>query len=179
VASEALFALAGAVIGVGGTLTTELVRAHIGRRQAARDVLLAACVDFSASMARMGNLSLAIKNDPDDSARHERMRIEYGEARVCYERLRLLLESQSAQEHARRALYHSMRRWRAAEGLESPDEGWGSGDQATSLLEDAVASLYIEVRRQLGLRQPGDLFREPQEWLSERTDLGRGQGSSS
>lgn len=167
---EAVFALAGAVIGIGGTLGAEATRARAEERRSRRDVVRLACADFTAAVTRMRALAFDLREDPTDRALYERARRADEEARVYYERLRLVTTSRKAQEAGRRALRYAYGLQRLAEGLPARADERDRGPLA--LLHDSMMQLFAEIRRETGVPHPDDLYREPEEWLrfSARTN---------
>ena len=159
--TAAIFALAGALIGVLGTLAVELARSRAEDARSHREALRLACADFTAAVARMVNLAIQLK-DPD-SAHIDKMREAHVEARVNYERLRLISGSRDVQEAGRHVLRYKFGLLRRAEG-KSPryDELERS---PRILLQDWLLRLYVEVRKEIGVPRPQDVYREPDEWL--------------
>jgi hypothetical protein len=113
---SAIFALAGTLIGLLGTVAVELFRGRTDDTRSRRDALRLACADFTADVARMKNLSIELMNDPADKAILNAMRESHREARVHYERLRLITASQSAQEAGRYLVRYAYGLLRQAEG---------------------------------------------------------------
>jgi hypothetical protein len=174
--SEALYAVAGVTLGLFGTLLLEVTRARYAVRRERRAELRSACVDFANAISRMRQISYdrdAIGPDPDLTGR---MRQAYGEGRAAYERLRLVTDSASAQKEARHALQAALWFWRDVQG-ESPPAVPG---QRTSIqqLEDRLSALYIEVRKELGVPKPSEVFTEPEE-LRNLPEKDTQSGSSS
>ena len=159
--TAAIFALAGALIGVLGTLAVELARSRAEDVRSHRDALRLACADFTAAVARMVNLAIELK-DPD-AARIDMMREAHIETRVSYERLRLISGSRDVQEAGRHVLRYTFGLLRRAEGRPPrPDE---LDRSPRMLLQDWLMRLYVEVRKEIRVPHPEDVYREPDEWL--------------
>jgi hypothetical protein len=119
--TAAIFALAGTLIGVLGTLFVELARGRALDKRSYREAVRIACADFTAAVARMVNLIIEVKNP--DSIRLSKMRDAHLDARVCYERLRLISGSRDVQEAGRYVLRYTFGLLRMAEGRPPrPDE---------------------------------------------------------
>jgi len=159
--TAAIFALAGALIGVLGTLGVELARNRAEDARSHRDALRLACADFTAAVARMANLAIELKEP--DSGHINKMREAHIEARVCYERLRLISGSSDVQEAGRHVLRYTFGLLRRAEGKPPRPDELDRGPRL--LLQDWLMRLYIEVRREIRVPHPQDVYREPDEWL--------------
>jgi hypothetical protein len=157
----AVFALAGTLIGVFGTLAVELTRSRAEDMHTRREALKLASADFTAAVTRMINLALEFK-DPDIT-RIDLMHEVHTEARVCYERLRLIAISRDVQEAGRYVLRYTFGILREAEGLPLRDDELESGPRL--LLQDWLMKFYIAVRREIGIPQPENVYREPDTWL--------------
>src|ERR1700733_9776752 len=106
--SEALFALAGAIIGVLGAVLSSLVQSKREDRRLRRESLRTTCADFTAAIARMKYLATEMHLRGIDEELETRMRSAHDETRVGFERLRLLTTSIEAQEAARYSLRHAV-----------------------------------------------------------------------
>jgi hypothetical protein len=157
---EGVFALAGAMVGIVGTLLAELARSRIEDRRQRRSALLSACADFSTALAHVRQLCYDRHAAGPSPELTERMRQAHGIARGQYERLRLVTGSIETQEHARLALRYALRLWRHVEGelQRAPDER-----SPVDLMEDHLKELYVGVRRELEVPNPERVFAEPQE----------------
>jgi hypothetical protein len=104
--SEGIFALAGALVGVLGTVLVAAVGVRADDRRTSREALRTACTDFTTQAARIRRLSHAIDMHPEQQAQlRPRLDEALVEARAGYERLRLTAESRTAQEAARYVLH--------------------------------------------------------------------------
>jgi len=168
--SEALFALAGTLVGVFGTLAAEIIRSRRDDVRYRRETVRSSCADFSDAIARIRTLSYELRTDPHDAELLTRIRDAEAEARIQYERLRLVLESKAAQAAARHAV-------RYAYGLRRQSEGRGLRDDEKErgplvLLHEWMMRLYVEVRRETGIPHPEDMFYEPESWLQDTANSG-------
>ena len=150
--SEALFALAGALVGVLGTVLTTTVGARSEDRRAAKTALRAVCSSFAAEAARVRRLSIELLRRPDDTLLHERVEDALTGARAAYEQLRLISESYGAQEAASHIVHYANWMFWAARGKR---EGFA---EAQVEFHNWSRRLYSEIRRELGLRKPDDVY---------------------
>ena len=104
-----IFVLAGGLVGIGGTLAAELLRARNAERSEQRKELRSASADFSGSLVRMSHLAWVLSQRPNDSVILERLAELNEEGRASFERLRLLSDSWELQEAGRLALRHVSR----------------------------------------------------------------------
>lgn len=161
--TAALFALAGAVLGILGTLVTSLVQSRHEDRRMSRESLRTSCADFTAAIARMRYLATEMHLRGLDDELQGRMRSAHEDARVGFERLRLITTSVEAQEAARYALRHALGLWRLVEGQEPRPDERARGPLVE--LDDRLTDLYEAVRRELGVAHPDRVFREPERLL--------------
>lgn len=166
--TAAIFALAGTLIGVLGTLAVELARGRTESKHSHREALRLACADFTTAVARTVNLAIELKDlDSTDSTHINKMREAHRETRVCYERLRLIAGSRDVQEAGRRVVRYSFGLMLWAEGKPPRYDELERGPRL--LLQDWLMKLYIEVRREIGVSRPQDVYREPDEWIGPIT----------
>src|ERR1700680_2016354 len=175
--TAAIFALVGTLVGILGTLAVELTRSRAENMRVRREALRLASADFTAAVTRIINLVLEFK-DPD-IPRIDLMYEGHREARVCYERLRLISSSREVQEAGRHVIRYAYGLVREAQALPRRDDELERGPRL--LLNDWLITFYIEVRREIGIPQPENIYREPDSWLgrSDRRTPGRNAGSSS
>jgi hypothetical protein len=159
--TAAIFALAGTLVGVFGTLAVELTRSRATDKRSHREALRLACADFTAAVARMVILTVDLK-DPD-SINITKVQEANLEMRVCYERLRLISGSRDVQEAGRHVLRYAYGVLRRAEG--KPPRHDEIGRSPRILVQDWLMKLYVEVRREIGVPNPQDVYREPDDWL--------------
>jgi hypothetical protein len=160
----ALFALAGTILGVLGTLAVELTRTHADNIRTRREALLLACADFTSAVARTRNLAIELKNHPGDTDLLNSMREANREAREHFERLRLIAPSLSIQKAGRHVVRYTYGLLRQAEGKPPRDDEQQPG--LLIILNDWLMTLRAEVRREIGIPQPEALYREPEEWVN-------------
>jgi hypothetical protein len=163
--TAAIFALIGAMVGALGTAVTQMIGARAENMRSRRDNLRLACADFASALALIKELVCQVierRADSDPNA-WESIRKAHLDARVHYERLRLIsssLEVQKAGRHALRYAYGSIQE-AAGEPLREDEKARGP----LGLLQDSLLELYAAVRRELGLPGPDQLYREPDDWL--------------
>jgi hypothetical protein len=162
--AAAIFALAGTVLGVVGALAVQVTQARANDLRARRDALRLACAEFTAAIVRMRNLAIESLSEPADTALLESLRDAHREARVQYERLRLTAASHDAQEAGRRVLRYAYGLLRQAEGKPPRQDEQETG--AHLLLQQSLMTLYREVRRELDIPHPEDVYQEPDEWVA-------------
>jgi hypothetical protein len=160
--SEAVFALVGALVGVTGALATEVVRARRDDVRQRRRDLLSSCVDFTAAVMAVRQIAWNLCRFGSS----ERGQSELNEAdsvmRTAFQRLRLVSTRVETQEAARYAV-------RYAHGLARLTRGRPLREDETEthpvvLLDDWLARLHVSVRRELGMSQADEIFRERPEW---------------
>jgi hypothetical protein len=159
----AIFALVGAALGVLGTLATEMVRARTEGSRVHQETLRLTCADFTSALTKMRELAInAIYSSVPVSS--EVMDEATLEARIQYERLRLVSTSAEVQKAGRHALRYTYGVVRQAAGKLPRDD-----EQTTSpllLANEWQLRLYAAVREELHLPGAKDVYREPQEWLA-------------
>ena len=69
--SGALYALTGTVIGILGTVLTDVIRGRREDRSRGHDVLRSASSDFTAQIGRVRRYCLYLKDNPEDRAGHQ------------------------------------------------------------------------------------------------------------
>jgi len=89
VMTAAVFALAGAVLGVLGTLAVEMARARAETSQSRRESVRSACADFTTAIAHLRNLAVELIKTPGETDLVNLMNQAHRESRAQYERLRL------------------------------------------------------------------------------------------
>jgi hypothetical protein len=161
----AIFALVGTLVGVLGTLATQLIGARTENLRSRRDNLRLTCADFASAIARIKELACEVmeqRADSDPDAWNS-IRAAHLEARVHYERLRLVSSSMEVQESGRYALRYAYGLIQQAAGDALRKDELERGP--LGLLHESLLELYAAVRRELGITQPDEIFREPDEWL--------------
>jgi hypothetical protein len=159
----AIFALIGTLLGVLVALGIELSRRRADDIRARRESLLQTCADFSSEVTRMRMIAGTVKANPTDAVAKATMQEATLNARASYERLRLISTSLDVQKSGRYALRYAYGIVRMAEGRLPREDERERGP--ILLTQDSLLELYANVRHELGLPRPNDVFREPEEWL--------------
>lgn len=155
--SAALYALAGTVIGILGTVLLDIVRGRRETRSRAREVLRVVCSDFTTQLTRARRYS-GIHHGPlgpVDQETWQQMQAIFTEARTCYERMLITADSVSIQAAARCALHYTFWMWRTAR---TDDQAFKEAEAQTL---SWLKKLYVEVRRELGIKSPGNVYEDP------------------
>jgi len=161
--SAALLVLAGAVVGVMGTLGTELIRSRGEDRRSQREAVRQACIEFSMAINRMRETAFELHRDPSSQVFQDRAQDANMTARARYENLRLVTSSKIAQEAGRRALRHAFGMQLRARAMPIRDDEADREPQA--LVQDWLTRLYVEVRQETGVPHAYDVYQEPDRWL--------------
>ena len=153
--TAAFFALAGALLGVAGTLLTTLIGARQQDRRARTDTVRQVCTDFLKEVGRLRDLSHELHTDPQRADLREHTAGAHINARASYARLRLTSESVATQEAGRWLLHYGYWQWQAALG--------GSADfrEAQRLGDEWTVTLFRAARQELGLKRAADVYIEP------------------
>jgi hypothetical protein len=157
--AAAFFALAGALVGVVGTLLTALVGARREERRARTAMVRQACAEFLTEVSRLRDLSHDLHVEPERADLRERTADAHIRARASYARLRLTSESVATQEAGRWLLHYGYWQWQAATG------GSADFDEAQRLGDQWTTTLFLQARRELGLRRAAEVYIEPAEGL--------------
>jgi hypothetical protein len=141
----ALFTLAGALVGVLGTVLTELVRGRREDRRAWRDDLRSVCVELGSQVSQMRDLSHELQRTPEDADLRRAAQETHRKARAAQELLRLTSRSIETQEAARWLIHGAYYQWRATQG--------GRGDfwAARRTVDEWLTRFYAAAREELGL----------------------------
>jgi hypothetical protein len=126
-----------------------------------------ACADFTAAaaVARMRTLAFEVRGKQPDAEERRLLQDAHREARVYYERLRLTAASLDTQRVARDVLRYAYGVLRQVEGKPPRADEQESGP--LRMLHASLMALYAEVRREIGIPRPGDVYEEPDTWLGE------------
>ncbi|GIF45788.1 hypothetical protein DFJ67_5223 [Asanoa ferruginea] len=161
--SEAWFALAGALIGLLGSLGTDLLRGRREDRKHQEAQLRSTFAEYAAAIAEIKAVAFEVSRTPEDELLRSRIYDSHMTARSILERLRLTSASMGVQEAARYALRYAYGLLRLAQGREPrPDE---QDRHPVQLLDQWFTTLLIEMRKDLGLRHPDRVFPERAEWV--------------
>lgn len=163
--ASAIFALAGTLLGVLGTLAVNLAQSRREDVRAHRDSVKLACADFTAAITRMRTLAIELRNKYPSGEQMKLMHEAHRESRVHYERLHLTATSSTVQKAGRYVLRYAYGLLRQMEGKSLREDEKASGP--LRLLHDSLMTLYAEARRELGVPKPDDIYREPDEWVGE------------
>lgn len=177
--TAAIFALIGAVVGALGTAATQLIGARAENIRSRHDNLRLACADFASDLALIKELVCEVQERRKDSDPNawDSIRKAHLNARVHYERLRLISSSLEVQKAARYALRYAYGSIQEAAG--QPLRKDETARDPIGLLQDSLLELYAAARRELGVPEPDQLFREPDSWLAPifRTQEAAGQNT--
>ncbi|MFC4071840.1 hypothetical protein [Actinoplanes subglobosus] len=160
--SQAIFVIVGALIGVLGALVNEFARSRREYDRARKKDLREVAVSLAGQVSRISILWINLDPGPADDAVLAQMRDAHSEINIAYERLRLIAESRGIQEAARHVSHHAYWLVRAA--------AVGSLKDAELLhrkMKSCLAELYVEVRREVGMRSPGEVYQDPEDGLPE------------
>ena len=153
--SAAFFALAGALIGVFGTLATESLRARGEKSRARTETTRTVCTDFATEISRLRDLSHEMNEHPDNADLRRETTDAHVRARGAFHRLLLTSGSVKTQEASRMLLHCAYWQWQAALG--------GPNDYAAAqdLGDEWRSKLFIEARKELGVPRATALFDQP------------------
>ena len=143
--AAALFALGGALIGVLGTVLTELVRGHRDDRKFRQEELRAVCADLATEVIRLQDISHELRKSPKDVRLQNTAQEVHSRAHAMQERLRLTSRSVATQEAGRWLIHCVYHQWRSTQG--GPGEFW----QARESVHEWLTKLYVAARKELGL----------------------------
>lgn len=152
-------ALLGAAVAGGASLVVERSRGRSAAAAQRRNDLLAACAEFSASIALIRSYSYRVATDQGvDPQIDAKIEEAVDRARVGCERLRLLVQSRNTQKAAREALRHVYAVWKEARDGSDPRAADYPGMSPSRRLRGALTTLYVGVRRETGMPTPEDVF---------------------
>jgi hypothetical protein len=156
--AAAVFALIGTLVGVLGTLLVELVRSRQQKGHASREALRLVCAELASEVSHLRDLSHQLHRTPEDQSLQREAEVTHSKARSLQERLRLTSTAIATQEAGRWLIHCAYHQWRSTQG--------GRGDfwEARRQLDSWLTTLYIETRRELGLRA-ADVYVDPSEGL--------------
>jgi len=143
--AAAVFALGGALIGVLGTVLTELVRGHRDDRKFQQEALRDVCADLATEVIRLQDISHELRKTPEDVQLQNAAQEVHSRAHAIQERLRLTSRSAATQEAGRWLLHSVYYQWRSTQG--GPGEFW----QARGGVYEWLTKLHVEARKELGL----------------------------
>jgi hypothetical protein len=157
--SQAFFALAGAMVGVLGTVLTALVGTRHEERRIWRETLRSVVANLTSEVSQLRDLSHQLHRDPDDADLRRAAEQAHTKARGFQEQLRLTSRSMATQEAGRWLVHSAYHQWKATQG--------GRGDfwEARRALDRWLTRLYAETRKELGLGS-SDLYEDPDSALA-------------
>ena len=156
--TEALYALAGALVGVLGTVLTALVTARHEEQYGRRNDVRSVCADLAAEVTHLQDISHQLRKDPQNAQLQGAAEDAHSRARGLQERLRLTSRSRATQEAGRWLLHCAYYQWRSTQG--GRGDFWVANDSADRWL----TALHAEGRKELGLGR-SDLYKDPAEGL--------------
>lgn len=159
----AIFALVGAALGVLGTLVTEVARGRTEQNRSHQEQLRNACADFTAATMTMRELAINVIYSRDTIS-WEQINDAVLDARVAYERLRLISTSVEVQSAGRHALRYNYGVVRQAAGKPARDDELETSPLI--LASEWQLRLYCAGRKELGILHAEKIYREPIEWLA-------------
>jgi hypothetical protein len=143
--SQALFALAGALVGVLGTVLTALAGARHEERRIWRETLRSVAARLTTEVSLLRDLSHQLRRDPDNQDLQLAAEQAHTRARGFQQQLRLTSRSKATQEAGRWVTHSAYHQWKATQG--GPADFW----EARSALDRWLTKLYAETRKELGL----------------------------
>lgn len=152
--SAAFFALGGAIIGVLGTVLTELVRDRRDDQKLWREQFRSICAEFVGEITRLQDLSHQLRRTPGDAELQAAAQETLSRVRSQEERLRLTSKSVPTQEAARWLEHCIYYQWRSTQGAEA--DFWQARKEARTWL----AKFNTEARKELGLAGSA-LYQDP------------------
>jgi hypothetical protein len=156
--TAALFTLAGAIVGMLGTLATELVRGRRDDHKLWREEFRSTCANLASEVSRLRDISHELRKDSSDARLRRDAHEAHSQARALQEKLRLISKTVQTQEAGRQLIHHVYYQWRAAEG--------GGADfwQARRGLDEWLTKFYVAARSELGL-DGSTVYEDPPEKL--------------
>jgi hypothetical protein len=161
--TAAIFALAGTLLGIFGTLAIELRRNRAEDDRSRREALRLTAAAFADAAIRMKEFTFRWMATPSDEGSRKSAYQAHAEARAQYERLRFVTVSEEVQRAGRHVLRYSWGLLRQAAGDPPRDDEKASGPLMLSY--NWLLIFYVAVRQELGLPRPNDVYREPDEWV--------------
>jgi hypothetical protein len=153
--SQAFFAIAGAIVGVLGTVLTELVGARHEGQRIWREALRSVCANLASEVSQLRDLSHQLRRDPHNPDLKRAAEQAHTRARGFQEQLRLTSKSVGTQEAGRWLMHCVYYQWRSTQG--------GRGDfwEARKAMDMWLTKLYVEARKELGLGA-SDVYQDPE-----------------
>jgi hypothetical protein len=152
--SAAFFALAGALIGVLGTVLADMLREKRAVRRRNQEQLRSICSDFTSHIGRTRRHIFSLKNKPQDKEIGALVETSFTEARAELERLLITSESIETQEAARYVIHLTY--WL----IQVTHRGLTGYDECATELDEWLSKLYREVRSELGLKHAANVYQK-------------------
>jgi hypothetical protein len=152
--SQAFFALAGAIVGVLGTVLTALVGTRHEERRIWREALRSVVANLTSEVSLLRDLSHQLHRDPGNPDLQHAAEQAHTRARGFQEQLRLTSRSTATQEAGRWLIHNAYYQWRSTLG------GCGDFWEARRALDRWLTKLYVETRKELGLGT-SDVYEDP------------------
>ena len=156
--SAALFALAGTLVGVLGTILTDYARGRREDQKLWREEFKSICADFIYEISRFREIGFELYKRPDDVELQRAAQEAHTRSRALQERLRLTSKSLATQEAGRWLIHCAFYHWRSTQGGKA--DFW----QAREGIDAWLTKFYIEARKELGLGSSA-VYEDPPEGL--------------
>jgi hypothetical protein len=162
--SQALFAIAGTIVGVLGTIVanvaTNLINAKREDVKAWQEALRSVVSELTSEVLKVRGLSHRLREYPEDKDLLLSIQLAFSRATTLRHQLRLISKSRATQEAGHQLSHYVYWVWRVARG----DGGPADFDVANEGTYVWMTKLYIEVRKELGLGE-SDFYERPVEGL--------------
>lgn len=152
--TEALFAIAGTIVGALGGILTTLVSAKHEERRAWQEIFRSVCANLTSEINRLRNITGQLRRKPDDEDLQQAAQDAHSKARGFQETLRLTSRSKATQEAARWLIHYAYHHWRATQG--EP----GDYRELRKELDFWLTRFYIEARKELGVS--AEVYEDPE-----------------
>lgn len=143
--SQAFFAIAGAIVGVLGTVLTTWVGARHEERRIWRETLRSVVASLASEVSLLRDISHQLRREPDNQELRQAAEQTHARARGYQEQLRLTSSSVATQEAGRWLIHSVYYQWKAAQGLRG--DFWA----ARRAVDEWLTKLYVAARKELGL----------------------------
>jgi hypothetical protein len=156
--SAALFALGGALIGVLGTVLTDLARGRRDDRKLWREELRSVCAELAGEVTHLQDLTHALQRSPEDIQLQRAAEDAHSGIRAQLERLRLTSKSVETQKAARWLLHYAYYQWRSIQ------DGKADFQEAKEGVRTWLPKFYAAAREELGLESSA-IYQAPPDGL--------------
>jgi hypothetical protein len=162
--SQAFFAIAGTIVGVLGTIVTNVATNFINAKRedvkAWQEALRSVVSELTSEVLNVRGLSHRLREYPEDKDLRLAIQRSFTRVQTLRQTLRLTSKSQSTQEAGYLLTHYIYWVWRIARG----DGGLADFDTAVEGQNFWMRRLYAEVRKELGLGE-SDFYERPDEGL--------------